>query len=106
MSVGIYIDGSCVFHVPLSLGFYSSQIRCSRLLKMEHVQRARLLARNALRCAGQLEFKPVPSAKWVDIERSWTGKLNVRIEHNTLRNCTPEMLRWWFQNLGRIHNLG
>ncbi|KDN69386.1 hypothetical protein CSUB01_12209 [Colletotrichum sublineola] len=62
---------------------------------------ARLDARRALQRAGALNFKPVSSAKWVDIKRSWTGKLHVQIEHDTVKGCTPSMLRWWFDNLGR-----
>uniref|UniRef100_A0A060SXU3 ARAD1A15004p n=1 Tax=Blastobotrys adeninivorans TaxID=409370 RepID=A0A060SXU3_BLAAD len=65
---------------------------------------ARLNARNALQRAGALSFKPVSSAKWVDIERTWTGKLHVRIEHDKVNNCTPGMIRWWFENLGRSTN--
>lgn len=62
---------------------------------------ARLNARQALARAGCLDFKPVSSAKWIDIERDWNGQLHMRIEHDTVRGCTPEMLRWWFENLGR-----
>lgn len=65
------------------------------------LRKARLGARKALVRAGKLEFKPVSSAKWVDIERTWTGKVHVRIEHDTVHGCTPEMMRWWFENLGR-----
>ncbi|KAJ5217910.1 uncharacterized protein N7498_000009 [Penicillium cinerascens] len=61
----------------------------------------RLRARKALERAGKLPFKFVSSAKWVDIERSWTGRIHVRIEHDTVRGCTPEMIRWWFENLGQ-----
>ncbi|KKO96926.1 hypothetical protein THAR02_10968 [Trichoderma harzianum] len=68
------------------------------------LRKARLNARNALQRAGALSFKPVSSAKWVDIKRTWTGKLHVRIEHDTIKNCTPEMMRWWFENLGRSTN--
>ncbi|KAL2851390.1 hypothetical protein BJX68DRAFT_266299 [Aspergillus pseudodeflectus] len=65
------------------------------------LREARLSARTALERAGKLQFKPVSSAKWVDIERTWTGKVHVRIEHDTVHGCTPEMIRWWFENLGR-----
>ncbi|KFY76836.1 hypothetical protein V499_03614 [Pseudogymnoascus sp. VKM F-103] len=43
---------------------------------------ARLRARKSLDRAGKLDFKPVSSAKWVDVERSWTGKIYVRIKRH------------------------
>lgn len=66
-----------------------------------NLREARLAARAVLERRGQLGFKPVTSAKWVDIKRSWTGMLHVQIEHDTVHGCTPEMIRWWFENLGR-----
>lgn len=65
------------------------------------LREARLRARRALERAGKLGFKPVSSAKWVEIECSWSGKISVRIEHDTVHGCTPQMIRWWFENLGR-----
>ncbi len=65
------------------------------------LREARIKARQALDKAGKLDFKPVSSAKWVDVQRTWTGKIHVSIEHDTVRGCTPEMIRWWFENLGR-----
>jgi hypothetical protein len=62
---------------------------------------SRLAARSALECTGRLDFKPVSSAKWVNIKRAWTGKICVQIEHDTVHGCTPQMIRWWFENLGR-----
>jgi hypothetical protein len=62
---------------------------------------SRLAARAALERADKLDFKPVSSAKWTNIKRSWTGKLRVQIEHDIVRGCTPQMIRWWFENLGR-----
>lgn len=76
-----------------------AQLRCSHLLKVKHVRRARLLARNADVLVNWNSSQS--SAKWVDIGRSGKRKLYVRIKHDALRNCIPEMLRWWFQNLGR-----
>ncbi|VUC36233.1 unnamed protein product [Clonostachys rosea] len=67
----------------------------------DSLREARLLARNALARAGKLAFKPVSSAKWCDVQRSWTGNLYVRIEHDAVRGCTPAMMRWWFENIGR-----
>jgi hypothetical protein len=61
----------------------------------------RLAARNALANAGTLTFKPVSSAKWTDISRTWKGTVLVQIEHDNIKNCTPEMLCWWFHNLSR-----
>ncbi len=59
----------------------------------------RLLARAALQAAGCLEFKPVSSAKWTDITVSPRGAITVQIEHDDLDGVTPEMLKWWFENL-------
>lgn len=62
-------------------------------------QRRRLLARRALERAGTVSFKPVTSAKWVNVETTRTGMIRVQIEHETIRRVTPEMMRWWFENL-------
>jgi len=59
----------------------------------------RLLARQVLERIGHVEFKPETSAKWVDITRSWDGSIRVQIEHDTIKGVTPEMMRWWFENL-------
>jgi len=59
----------------------------------------RLMARQVLERIGHVEFKPETSAKWVDITRSWDGSIRVQIEHDTIKGCTPEMMRWWFENL-------
>ena len=72
------------------------------VMEKEELRKARLAAREVLARRGKLEFKPVSSAKWVDIKRSWTGILRVRIEHDTVHGCTPEMIRWWFENLGKL----
>ncbi|NLE82687.1 MAG: hypothetical protein GX610_24560 [Rhodococcus sp.] len=63
------------------------------------LRRRRLLARDALERAGTVAFKPVSSAKWVDVEVSRYGGIRVQIEHDTIRGVTPEMMRWWFENL-------
>jgi hypothetical protein len=59
----------------------------------------RLRARAVLERLGRAEFKPESSAKWVDVTRSSGGTIRVQIEHDTIKNCTPEMMRWWFENL-------
>ncbi|MDO4198740.1 MAG: hypothetical protein Q4D13_07110 [Erysipelotrichaceae bacterium] len=59
----------------------------------------RLHARSTLKKAGTLEFKPVTSAKWTDISRGWDGRVLVQIEHDDVKNCTPEMICWWFHHL-------
>lgn len=61
----------------------------------------RLTARAALARAGDTSFKPVSSAKWVDVSRDRAGRLRVAIEHDTISGVTPQMLRWWFENLAR-----
>ncbi|MFB1298722.1 hypothetical protein ACAG24_024750 [Mycobacterium sp. pW049] len=45
-----------------------------------------------------MSFKPVSSAKWVNVSRSWSGKVKNQVEHDTIRGVSPKMLRWWFQN--------
>lgn len=65
------------------------------------LRQERLNARRALENIGKVNFKPLTSAKWTDVERTWTGMLHVRIEHDDIHGCTPAMLRWWFENLGR-----
>ena len=69
--------------------------------ELERLRARRGAAREALARAGLLGFKPESSAKWVDIQRRWTGQMSVQIEHDTIRGCTPAMVRWWFENLGR-----
>lgn len=66
-----------------------------------NLRRWHLLARKALINAGHPDFKPESSAKWVDISRSWKGNVLVQIEHDTMKNVTPEMVCWWFQNQAR-----
>ncbi|MDR2334526.1 MAG: hypothetical protein LBE61_13685 [Burkholderiaceae bacterium] len=62
------------------------------------LRRNRLNARAALAAAGTLNFKPVSSAKWVDVtERN--GHIRVQIEHDTIRGVTPDMMKWWFEHL-------
>lgn len=73
--------------------------------KMVHADKTlrmmRLRARNVLERAGTPEFKPASSAKWTDVSRSWKGTVLVQIEHDDIKNCTPEMICWWFHNLSR-----
>lgn len=69
-------------------------IHYSEKLRQQH-----LLARNALENAGKAAFKPESSAKWVDISRNWKGNVLVQIEHDNIKNTTPEMICWWFQNM-------
>lgn len=62
----------------------------------------RLHAREALlRADCSPSFKPESSAKWTDITRSLDGSILVQIEHDNIKGVTPEMLKWWFENLGR-----
>jgi hypothetical protein len=67
--------------------------------RLSSLRDARGRARAALvRAAGE-EFKPESSAKWTDAYRSWNGIVHVKIEHDTVKGCTPAMMRWWFENL-------
>ena len=59
----------------------------------------RLLARNVLERIGHVNFKPETSAKWVAITCSWDGSIRVQIEHDNIKGVTPDMMRWWFENL-------
>ena len=71
-------------------------IHTSSKLREQH-----LFARKALETVGNSAFKPESSAKWVDISRSWKGNVLVQIEHDNIKNVTPEMICWWFQNMAR-----
>lgn len=64
------------------------------------IRHQRLLARQALVRAGRVAFKPVSSAKWVDVTTTRRGGVRVQIEHDDIKGVTPEMLQWWFENLG------
>lgn len=70
----------------------------------EQLRQEHLAARNALAKAGRLPFKARSSAKWADISRSWNGTVLVQIEHDNIKGVTPEMIRWWFENLARTTN--
>lgn len=59
----------------------------------------RLKARRALEKMNRLPFKPETSAKWASISRKWNGRITVQIEHDTIKNVTPEMIKWWFEHL-------
>ncbi len=65
------------------------------------LRQRRLLARNVLAKLGKLAFKPVSSAKWVNAKRRLDGSILVQIEHDNVKGVTPEMMKWWFENLGR-----
>ncbi|TGK02617.1 hypothetical protein EHQ53_13505 [Leptospira langatensis] len=54
-----------------------------------------------LESIGKTEFKAESSAKWVDIYKHWTGSLRIQIQHDTIKDVTPEMMKWWFENLGK-----
>lgn len=63
------------------------------------LRRQRLAARAALAAAGRLPFKPVSSAKWVNVTTGRRGGIVVQIEHDDIAGVTPPMLKWWFENL-------
>lgn len=60
---------------------------------------SRMNARKALIRAGHKEFKSQGSAKWTDITQKPDGHILVQIDHDDLAGVTPEMLKWWFENL-------
>lgn len=69
-------------------------------IEVDDVLRAqRLRARQALQRAGTLAFKPVSSAKWVNVTTGRRGALLVQIEHDDIAGFTPQMMKWWFENL-------
>ncbi|WLP89887.1 hypothetical protein [Gordonia sp. NB41Y] len=70
------------------------------MIKVDHsLRRQRLAARDALRNAGTLAFKPVSSAQWTDVSVSRRGAIRVRIQHDDIAGVTPEMIQWWFENM-------
>lgn len=68
-------------------------------IEIPDLRAQRLRARDALARAGNTAFKPVSSAKWVNVEANRDGSIRVQIEHDTIRGVTPEMMRWWFEHL-------
>ncbi|MEU6512473.1 hypothetical protein, partial [Streptomyces sp. NPDC046942] len=67
--------------------------------RLEHLRSQRLLARQALERAGKLAFKPVSSAKWTRVTTKPRGSIHAQIEHDNIKGVTPEMVKWWFENL-------
>lgn len=65
----------------------------------DDLRRQRLLARAALQRAGTLDFKRESSAKWTNISVDRRGVLRVQIQHDDIAGVTPEMMRWWFENI-------
>lgn len=63
------------------------------------LRQQRLLARAALQRAGKVAFKPESSAKWTNVSVDSRGALLVQIEHDDIAGVTPQMLRWWFENM-------
>lgn len=68
-------------------------------LTTDILREERLKARMALENAECLAFKPISSAKWTNITQSKNGSIKVQIERDNLKGVTPEMLKWWFENL-------
>jgi len=66
---------------------------------LDVLRQSRLRARAALAAAGTLPFKPLSSAKWTNVEVSRRGGIRVQIEHDDIKGVTPDMLKWWFENL-------
>jgi hypothetical protein len=64
------------------------------------LRKQRLLARDALKCAGKLDFKPESSAKWSAITKNRDGSILIQIEHDDAKDISPKMLLWWFEYLG------
>lgn len=59
-----------------------------------------LLARNALVRAGKADFKRESSAKWIDYTKDENGCIVAKVQHDDVKDCTPEMIQWFFEHLG------
>lgn len=66
------------------------------------LRRQRLAARNVLKRAGRLSFKPQSFAKWADITYTKNGSILIQIQHDDASGVTPQMLKWWFEHLGCV----
>lgn len=60
----------------------------------------RLLAREALERAGKLDFKRESSARWADYGQMENGCVLAQVQHDDIKDCTPEMIQWFFEHLG------
>lgn len=66
----------------------------------DRLRKQRLLARDALVRAGKPDFKRQSSAKWADYIREENGCVAAKVQHDDIRDCTPEMIKWFFEHLG------
>ena len=96
----------CDFHVhtqwsdgKLTVGevvdLYGSTGKFDAIAITDHI----LMKNDMLARAGRLAFKPVSSAKWTDVTVTRRGGVLVQIEHDDLKGVTPDMLKWWFENM-------
>lgn len=60
----------------------------------------RLLAREALIRAEKLDFKDINSAKWTNFTKDKNGCMIASVQHDDVKGCTPEMIKWFFEHLG------
>ena len=68
--------------------------------RMDDLRQKRLIAREALYNAGKPDFKNDGSAKWEDFYVDDHGRMFACVQHDDLKNCTPEMIKWFFEHLG------
>lgn len=73
--------------------------RVTHVKDMEPLKKQRLLARDALERANKLAFKRESSAKWADYAKCEDGCMIARVDHDNIKNCTPEMIQWFFEHL-------
>lgn len=66
----------------------------------ERLRAQRMLARDALLRAGVPDFKRQSSAKWADYTRLEHGGVLACVQHDNIKGCTPEMIKWFFEHLG------
>ena len=74
--------------------------RDTKIKDLERLRSQRLLAREALYRAGKLNFKESGSAKWADFSVDEKGRMIASVQHDDVKGCTPEMIKWFFEHLG------
>lgn len=77
-----------------------SKERKNHIKDLERLRKQRLIAREALLRAGKLDFKRSDSAKWADFSVDEKGRMLASVQHDDIKGCTPEMIKWFFEHLG------
>jgi hypothetical protein len=74
--------------------------RNNHVKDMARLRQAHLVARDALFAAGKPDFKRYSSAKWADFFINEHGNMFACVQHDDVKDCTPEMIKWFFEHLG------